>query len=192
MQADGAGMTGHESAVNGAAGPALDVVPRPALESVSNLAHLPLRRFPDAVVERVRDLVTGTTLPLGEIARRIGISHTTVGNWTRHAGWRRPTGAPALLTRATGDFALRRERLLMRLYRVLARQLDGIEQRARGEDGGAIEKDARTLGVLAKTLETLIALGRDDGASRMEPEFAERDEMDAALAERITRWAKGG
>jgi transposase-like protein len=165
---------------------------RPALESASNLDRLPLRRFPDAVVERVRDLVTGTALPIVEIARQTGISHSTVGNWIRKGGWRRPPGAPAMLSRAAEDFTLRRARLLVRLYRVLGRQLDGIEQRAREEDGGAIEKDARTLGVLAKTLETLIALGRDDGASRTEPEFAERDEMDAALADRITRWAKGG
>jgi transposase-like protein len=174
---------------NGATGPA---TPRPALESAPNIARLPLRRFPDAVVERVRDLVTGTGLPIGEIARQTGISHSMVGNWIRKGGWRRPPDAPAMLSRAAEDFTLRRARLLVRLYRVLGRQLDGIEQRARADDGGAIEKDARTLGVLAKTLETLIALGRDDGASRMEPEFAERDEMDAALADRITRWAKGG
>lgn len=171
----------------------VDRAPRPKLMRVPNVPRLPaVRRFPDSVVAAVGELVTGTSLALGEIARQTGVSESTVKNWLVKRNWRRPAEAPQLRARGPGDHSVRRARLQTRLYRVLGRQLDAIEARARREDSETIEKDARTLGVLAKTLETLNALGRDDGARMTEPEFADRDELDAALAERIKRWAEGG
>jgi hypothetical protein len=188
-------MDGMESAV--ADGPrranGMDRAPRPRLMRVPNVPRVPaVRRFPDEVVAAVRDLVTGTPLPLSGIARQTGVSESTVKNWLAKHNWQRPAEAPRLRSRGVGDHSVRRARLQTRLYRVLSRQLDAIEARARREDGETIEKDARTLGVLAKTLETLNALGRDDGARMTEPEFADRDELDAALAKRIKHWAESG
>ena len=51
------------------------------------------------------------------------------------------------------------------------------------------EKDARLLVHLAKTLQTIMALGRDGGAGTKES--ADRDEPDADLARRIALWAEG-
>jgi hypothetical protein len=70
-------MDGMESAV--ADGPrranGTDRAPRPGLMRVPNVPRLPaVRRFPDEVVAAVRDHVTGTPLPLSDIARKTGVS----------------------------------------------------------------------------------------------------------------------
>ena len=86
----------------------------------------------------------------------------------------------------------RRTRMIDRLYRVFDRQTSDLEARAARPDTTTDEKDARALSVLAKTLETLIALDRDDGAKTAEPEPADRERYNAELARRIKEWAERG
>ena len=60
------------------------------------------------------------------------------------------------------------------------------------DGAGLEEKDVRVLGLMAKTLGTLMALDRDDGAKLRDAEPVDRDELNADLARRIARWAEGG
>ncbi len=114
--------------------------------------------------------VEGTTLPLREIARRLDIAASTLSRWKAEESWVRPAGAPVRPPFSgngpgkTASAAARRTRMLGRLYRVFDRQAGDLEARAAKPGATTDEKDARTLAVLAKTLETLIALDRDDGA----------------------------
>jgi hypothetical protein len=106
----------------------------------------------------------------------------------------RPHGAPPLQgPRRRPGIADRQREYVARLHHAFGRQLAQLEKRAKEERGQALEKDARSLGVLAKTLETLIELDRD-GAKVGEPEPPDRDveELDADLAARIEAWAAGG
>ena len=67
-----------------------------------------------------------------------------------------------------------------------------LEARAARPGATTDEKDARTLAVLARTLETLIALDRDDGAKTAKPEFVDRGDYRAELARKIAEWAEEG
>lgn len=144
-------------------------------------------------IEAVRRLVVDTDLPITEIAEQAGIAASTVRNWIQRYGWPRPASAPPLTApRDPFDPAVRRARLTVRLYRAVGRELKRLERRTRAKNEQLAEKDARTLGILAKTLATLTELDRDDGAKVREPETVDRDQIDADLAERIARWAEGG
>lgn len=151
----------------------------------------PVGGYTIEIIERVRALVVRTNLPLVDIAAESGVSPSTIKNWVRRYGWPRPDGAPPLSgPRVEFDPAVRRARLAVRLYRVLGRQLTGLERRARDDGGERAEKDARTLGVLAKTLETLMELDRDDGAKVREPEPVDRGYLRLELARKIAAWAE--
>lgn len=155
----------------------------------------PLRAYPIEMVEWVKALVTGTDMTREEIAEETGVSAGTVRRWTRIYDWERPLLPPPRPRKAPaktepGD---RRQQLASRVYRNLARQLGHLEKRLNIGSRESAEKDARTLGVLAKTLLTLKELDRD-GAKVGEPERTDRDveELDADLAARIEAWAAGG
>lgn len=144
------------------------------------------------VVDRVRCLVVETETPIPDIAAEVGTAASTVRNWIRRYDWPRPPGAPPLTgARKAFDPETRRAGLTVRLYRAVGRQLKRLEASDRAENDALAEKDARTLGVLAKTLGTLKALERDDGAGTQGPGPVDRDELNADLARRITRWAEG-
>ena len=157
-----------------------------------------------ALMAEARALIEQTIVAQAAIAYRLGIPASTLSMWKLREGWVRPEGAPryrvppgASATTWTavpaGDTASRRRtRLISRLYRAFERQLAELEARAPGTDGLSTEKDARALGILAGTLEKLIALELDDGAKAVRPEPVDRDELNAELARRITRWAEGG
>ncbi len=66
------------------------------------------------------------------------------------------------------------------------------EARLGDADHAGDEKDARTLGTLTRTLDMLMALERDNGTTADKPEAVNRDELNAELSRRITRWAEGG
>jgi transposase-like protein len=177
--------------LNGA-GDAPHADPPPPPQSPST-PESPMRRHSDETRAAVRRDVEGTTLPITDIARRHGVGMSTISTWIRRDQMRRPPGAPALRIAGGGaDRPGQRARLMARLYTTFGRQLGALEKRAGDED--AIEKDARTLGVLAKTLATLTELDRNDGAKVINPEPADRDleAIDADLAARIARWAQAG
>ncbi len=149
-----------------------------------------------ALRARARRKVEGTTQSQYEIARSLDISTTTLSYWKRREGWTRPAGAPlpprlgpALPPGEKSE--ARRLRMIGRLYRVFERQTADLEARAVQPDATTDEKDARALSVLAKTLETLIALDRDDGAKTAKPESVDRADYKAELARYLSRWADG-
>ena len=136
----------------------------PRLPVRSAQARSPIRPHPPETRERVKWLYENTDKRLDEIAAETGVGRTTMSDWARQEHWLRLGGGPATRTEGGGrDGHGRRARLMGRLYRVYGRQLATLEKRA-GSGAAIDEKDARTLAVLAKTLETLIALDRDDGA----------------------------
>ena len=150
-----------------------------------------------AVKAEARRLIEGTTLSAYAIARKLDIADSTVSNWKKAEGWTRPDGAP--VQPAFGGRAPQRREprdrhadMVTRLYRVFDRQTADLEARAAGAGATTDEKDARTLSVLARTLDILKALDRDDGAKTDAPEPADRERFNAELARRIKRWAEGG
>jgi hypothetical protein len=163
-------------------------------------------RKPDhsATIAEARRLVEGTTLSQCAIAERLEVSQSTISLWKVKWGWTRPLGAPpapAMEPRpAEVVVEKRREVLVARLYRVFDRQLMDVESRAADAVGATEEKDARTLGTLARTLGTLIALEdgegtggrRDGGAPADEPERYDPDEIRARLAERLAGLREDG
>lgn len=193
------GVAAEHSGAPAEAGPEAEAVVEPGRGRVGPVVTMPrgrrgppLRAYPIETIERVKALVTGTAMTVEAIAREVGVSVSTVRRWMRIYDWERPLVPPRRRkppTRAeAGD---RRQELASRVYRNLGRQLGHLEKRLKAASGESAEKDARTLGVLAKTLLTLKELDRD-GAKVGEPEPMDRDELDADLADRITRWARGG
>lgn len=159
------------------------------------------RGWPDraAAVAAARRLVEGTTLAQKEIARQVRISARTLSDWKCDGGWTRPEGAPEApdVGRAQNGAeraAARKEKLVSRLFRVFDRQLMDIESRARQPGAATEEKDARTLGTLARTLGTLMALGRGGGDQPDDPEAeaVDPDDIRAKIAQRLFGVAKGG
>lgn len=149
-----------------------------------------------------RRLVEETTLPQAVIAQQLGLKETTLSTRKKREEWApRPLGAPEAFLADGGrarwfgvekadKAAVRRTRLTGRLYRTFARQIADLEARAFNPKIKTEEKDARTLGTLARTLATLMALERD-GATAKEPERVDRGKLNAELARRIARWAEG-
>lgn len=153
----------------------------------------PLRKHPPETIARARTLYVETTRSVVAIAAEVGVGHATVSNWAKTYNWPpRREGAP----RPTGPRKARAEqntpeRLRRRMNRALGRQLAQLERRG-AKSRGIPEKDARTLGLLARTLETLMQLDRNDGAKVRKPEPVDSDAIDAELARKIERWARGG
>ncbi len=151
-----------------------------------------------ALKAEARREVEGTTLSLYEIARRMDIATSTLSRWKAEEDWVRPDGAPTqpnfggkARPRSETPEARRRD-MIGKLYRVFVRQAGDLEARAAKPGASTDEKDARTLSVLAKTLETLIALDRDDGAKATKPESVDRADYRAELARTLSRWAEEG
>jgi hypothetical protein len=152
------------------------------------------------LMAEAKRLIESTTLSQSLIAVRLDISQTTLSSWKRREGWVRPAGAPiapqfeaAVKARRaaepTARGPLRKQRLIDRLYRACTRHVHQIETRLK--DGVTDDKDARSLGLVAKTLETLVTLERDTGMPTDRPEPLDRDSLNAELARRIKAWADG-
>jgi hypothetical protein len=153
-----------------------------------------LKRDPPRLAALRRE-VEETTLSNAEIAKRFGLARGSLHRLAAERGWQRPEGAPVASrrTRPAGPRLARTiddgEAVTARLLRVVDRQIGTIDRRLRGKGTMIDEKDARLLVHLAKTLQTIMALGRDGGAGTKEP--ADRGEPDADLARRIALWAEG-
>jgi hypothetical protein len=100
----------------------------------------------------IRVIYETSALGLREIASLHGVSHVSVAKQAERHGWLRPGEAPPLPDEAA------EEKLVARLYRTFERQVAELELRFANGEGGVEEKDARTLSVLARTLETLAKL----------------------------------
>ena len=176
------------------AAPAIDVaVPKGAVSIL----------FDDPESEdEVRRLVEETALSLTAIAEQFAVPRTSLSQAVRARGWRRPDGAsehlkrPASASRASPSKRLARslddfDQVAGRLLRVVDRQINLIEQRMRSGRPSVDEKDARTLGALAKALETVHSLGRQRGKDQRTEGPVDRSALKADLARRIAAWAEG-
>jgi hypothetical protein len=181
---DPRGVAAAPSRSNGGNGADGETLPAPGVTAAPRL-HAPPGGYGDEVIERVRQLVVGTTMPLTAIAAAIGISPAAVRKWIGRYGWVRPEGAPVIPGRPAMDLERRRSLLAVRLYQAVSRQLSGLEVRARGRNHELDEKDARMLGVLARTLTTLAELDEDGGAARPDPDGVDPDQIRARLAQRL-------
>ena len=202
---------------NGAAGPpvatpAVDETPAmvPAvagaeahaqgLRPISNFARTERRVLSLAALAALkadaRRWVEGSLLSQYEIAKRLDVRPSLISTWKRQDDWKRPQGAPvrpAFSGNGPGTAVsaeARRTRMIGRLYHVFDRQTADLEARAVKPGATTDEKDARALSVLAKTLETLIALDRDDGAKTAKPESVDRADYKEELARYLSRWAE--
>ncbi|HZP20074.1 MAG TPA: hypothetical protein VFB16_07665 [Bauldia sp.] len=187
---------GAERKPNGAHPPGADP---PGVELPKPVKRVPAlaRIRADAVRHaELRRQVEETDAPVHAIARAFAVPSSSLYTHIKDEGWQRPVG---LIRRPPADRTKRKlatrlddaASVAERLLRVVDRQVVRVEQRLRRSKDAVEERDARLLGHLAKVLQTLMALGRDDGAQR-QPESADRDFDHADLAERIARWAAGG
>ena len=149
-----------------------------------------------AVCAEARRLIVETTISRRRIARDLGVAEIALHRLIQQEKLVRPEGAPV----ASRPSQPRRRPLahdmseatmvVEHLLQAVDRQVAMIEARTRRRRATIEERDARMLGALAKTMQTLMALGRDDGAKQA-TEPADRDSLDADLARRIARWAEG-
>ena len=117
----------------------------------------------------IRAAYEGSDLAVGAIARAYGISADRIFRRARREAWpRRRDVAPAARKAAE---PIDRATLVARLFRAVERQIAEIERRFDGTTPPSLEeKDARTLGALARTLELLIGLEKQAGRDVDEPE----------------------
>ena len=130
----------------------------------------------------IRAAYEGSDLAVAAIARAYGVSPDTVWGRAKRGGWhrRRPRGAPR-----TATAPLDHDLLVARLFRAVERQIAEVERHFEADDTPRLEeKDARTLGALARTLELLIGLEKRAGRDTPEPE-PDIDEFRLDLARRI-------
>ncbi len=118
----------------------------------------------------IRSAYEGSTLAVAAIAEAYGVTAKRIWSRAARENWpRRRTGARAT-PRAPAE-PLDRRVLVARLFKAVERQIAEIERRFDGPaPPGLDEKDARTLGALARTLELLIGLEKQAGRDESEPE----------------------
>ena len=130
----------------------------------------------------IRAAYEGSDLVVAAIAEAYGVSADAIHGRARRGGWhrRRRRDGPA----ASAE-PLDRNLLIGRLFKAVERQIAEVERRFEGSAPPNLEeKDARTLGALARTLELLIGLEKQAGRDGHEPE-PDIDEFRLDLARRI-------
>lgn len=139
----------------------------------SDLVSPPPPARPEASLDppwsEIRAAYEGSDLAVGAIARAYAVTSERIWRRARREAWAsrragaRPAGKPtAPIDRAT---------LVARLFGAVERQIAEIEHRFDGAEPPSLEeKDARTLGALARTLELLIGLEKQAGRAADEPE----------------------
>ena len=137
-------------------------------------------------LRQAREAYEGSDKPVTQIASEFGIAEwalrreAVLGAWSRvHRPRRRSAKPPPI-------------RMVERLYQAVERQLDEIEARMKKSNASLAEKDARTLGSLAHTLEKLIRLKAttSDPAEAAEP--VDLDQLYQELSRRLHRLSEGG
>ncbi len=130
----------------------------------------------------IRAAYEGSDLAVGALAQAYGVSTDKIRGRAKRGGWRRrrPSGEAAAHAEP-----LDRNVLVARLFRAVERQIAEVERRFEGAAPPSLEeKDARTLGALARTLELLIGLEKQAGRDTTEPE-PDIDEFRLDLARRL-------
>ncbi|WP_029059829.1 hypothetical protein [Stappia stellulata] len=142
-----------------------------------------------------RSLYENDGLDFDAIARRLDVTAATVTRHAREEGWLRAASVRDLIEAGdTPGLA----RMVARLSKAFEHQISAIETQFRvaaGEggataDGGTLERNARTLGSLAKTLDVLIELR--SGVASLDPTGGDEDALRRELAERLDRLCRRG
>jgi transposase-like protein len=200
-----AALNGSGTAHMVAPAPEVETLPAPAPEVGTELPGGRLPSLLDAIMadperrEALRRQVMETTESIRDIAKGWGVNHETLRRRIKNEGWPRPAGAPKATRPSDGGAAgMRRLANSMadagmvqaRILRAVDRQIGKIDARLRKKGAEIEERDARILGNLAKTLGALTEIG-SGGTTSKEMERPNRAEVEARLAERIRRWARG-
>jgi hypothetical protein len=130
----------------------------------------------------IRAAYEGSDLAVAAIAEAYGVSTDTIYGRAKRGRWRRRRPRDG---GAASAEPLDRNVLIARLFKAVDRQIAEVEHRFEGSDPPSLEeKDARTLGALARTLELLIGLEKQAGTDGHEPE-PDIDEFRLDLARRL-------
>lgn len=144
-----------------------------------------------------RRLYEETGLSVRQIAGQLGAKDGQIRYRAQKFGWVRHICLTATLKDADGQA---RSEMISRLYRAFEKQIVQLEARldalfksapaVPGADLGDVDKTARTLASLARTLDTLIALEEARGAK--EEPGDDPDALRQELAARLERLPGGG
>ncbi|MCA1300716.1 LXG domain-containing protein [Stappia indica] len=145
-----------------------------------------------------RRLYEQEQLDAGAIAEMMEVTAVTVARRARADGWVRH-GAVRDLIEAGDTHGV--ARMVARLTRAFEIQIAAVETQLRGEAAtsatlkageasGHVERNARTLGSLAKTLDILIELRA--GIKDLEPSGKDEDALRQELADRLDRLCRQG
>ncbi|WP_093805206.1 hypothetical protein [Stappia sp. ES.058] len=144
-----------------------------------------------------RSLYENDGLEFDAIARRMNVTVPTVTRHARDEAWLRAATVRDLIEAGdTPGLA----RMVSRLAKAFEHQISAIETQFRTvstagdggarSDGGTLERNARTLGSLAKTLDVLIELR--SGVASLDPTGGDEDALRRELAERLDRLCRRG
>jgi len=169
--------------------------------------HAPAGGRPELVTERsdgtgpdwpeARRLYEETGLSVVKIGEKLGLKDSRIRYRARKNGWVRQVCLTATLKDADGQA---RSVMIARLYKAFEKQIGQLEARlealfksasaATVTDLGDVDRTARTLASLARTLDTLIALEEARGAK--EEPGDDPDALRQELAARLERLPEGG
>lgn len=142
-------------------------------------------RIPVEVWEKVRELVEESSLPLAEIAKRMGIPASSISSKISRERWQRKWQVAQELANAGEPD---RARLIGRLYTAFEKQMSLLEQRLKTLSGDPqaatsdLDAAAKSITSLAKTLDILLDLQNNHGSTE-EEEGA--DDLRDQLAHRL-------
>lgn len=151
----------------------------------------PRRRAPGSIPwSEIRAAYEGSDVPLHLVASAYGIGVTDIYPRAERDGWvlrRRRWALERKARRSTSATPARIDRsdLVERMFKAVERQIEDIELRAADQDGEPDERDARTLGALARTLELLIGMETAEAAAKQNEGRGDIDQLRRELARRI-------
>ncbi len=168
----------------------------PGLPSAAGASVHP-KRYAPQVWEEARRLYEETKLTGGQISARLGVSSSQLRFRAKTGNWVRQKELEAALQAAgPGE----RMTLLARLYRAFERQVSQLEERLGrmlAPDGEGelatladVDRTARTLASLARTLDMLLSLQKSQQAE--ETDERNPDDLRAELAKRLGSLPRGG
>lgn len=132
----------------------------------------------------IRAAYEGSELAVGAIARAYGLNPDRIWRRARREAWATRRG-PSKGRRAQAA-PVDRATLVARLFRAVERQIAEVERRFDGAAPPSLEeKDARTLGALARTLELLIGLEKQAGRDADDEPEPDIDAFRLDLARRL-------